>query len=169
MRQTLSANMQQTNIRPSNFREWLVEEGEYLRSLTRTPPAETLEMEYCLKLDSLSACRKRLALARLAWVEYKPGARDQTALLERKHRNKQENEQKLLADIQALELKLNITHRWTEDSEEWKAAKKKVKEADYQKSLDKLEGLLVARIFEMSRLNVSGTGAMLVAGSVFCF
>ncbi|KAJ3725407.1 hypothetical protein C8R42DRAFT_551403, partial [Lentinula raphanica] len=31
-------------------------------------------------------------------------------------------------------------------------------EFDYQRSLDKLEGLLVARMFEMARLNVAGTG-----------
>ncbi|KAE9385697.1 hypothetical protein BT96DRAFT_840355 [Gymnopus androsaceus JB14] len=33
-----------------------------------------------------------------------------------------------------------------------------VKQASYQKALDRLECLLVARMFEMARLNVSGTG-----------
>lgn len=51
-------------------------------------------------------------------------------------------------------------------SDEWKAAKQCVAEREYRKALDKLEGLLVARIFEMSRLNVAGTG-MLVFQSVW--
>ena len=48
-----------------------------------------------------------------------------------------------------------------EGSEKWHAAKKTVKEVAYRKALDKLEGLLVARMFEMTRLNVAGTGAFL--------
>jgi hypothetical protein len=41
---------------------------------------------------------------------------------------------------------------------EWNAAKKAVKEAAYWKALDNLEKLLIAQMFEMARLNVSGTG-----------
>ena len=48
--------------------------------------------------------------------------------------------------------------RWVEGCKEWDEAKKLVKEAAYRKALDKLECLLVACIFEMARLNVSGTG-----------
>ncbi|KAF9064695.1 hypothetical protein BDP27DRAFT_1425551 [Rhodocollybia butyracea] len=154
----LAKNMQRVNIRSSNFREWLEEEGEYLKSLTRTPPVETLEMEYYLKLKSLAECKARLEAARLVWVNYRPSERNKTNTLETKHQNEQENEHKLIADIQALEGKLSISSRWKADSEEWNEAKKKVKEADYQKALDKLEGLLVARVFEMSRLNIAGTG-----------
>ncbi|KAE9394363.1 hypothetical protein BT96DRAFT_827782, partial [Gymnopus androsaceus JB14] len=57
-----------------------------------------------------------------------------------------------------LEVCLNIEVRWVEGCEEWVKAKKMVKEASYRKALDKLECLLVARMSEMARLNVSGTG-----------
>ncbi|KAE9386041.1 hypothetical protein BT96DRAFT_750157, partial [Gymnopus androsaceus JB14] len=63
-----------------------------------------------------------------------------------------------ICDVQALEACLSIEVRWVEGCKEWDEAKKLVKEAAYQKALDKLECLLVARIFEMARLNVSGTG-----------
>ncbi|KAE9385876.1 hypothetical protein BT96DRAFT_840173, partial [Gymnopus androsaceus JB14] len=57
-----------------------------------------------------------------------------------------------------LEACLNIEVRWVEGCEEWVKAKKMVKEASYCKALDKLECLLVAWMFKMTRLNVSGTG-----------
>ncbi|KAE9385732.1 hypothetical protein BT96DRAFT_750845, partial [Gymnopus androsaceus JB14] len=59
---------------------------------------------------------------------------------------------------QVLEWRLEIKDQWIEGSEKWHAAKKTVKKVLYQKALDKLEGLLVARMFEMTRLNVAGTG-----------
>ncbi|KAE9405473.1 hypothetical protein BT96DRAFT_988508 [Gymnopus androsaceus JB14] len=69
-----------------------------------------------------------------------------------------EDQQKLIADVQALEQKLGVSACWKEISPEWEAAKKPVKEWDYRKASDKLEGLLVACIFEMTHLNVAGTG-----------
>ncbi|KAE9384231.1 hypothetical protein BT96DRAFT_766845, partial [Gymnopus androsaceus JB14] len=45
-RNALSRSMIQADIQAENFFEWLEEEGNYLRSLTRTPPSETREMEY---------------------------------------------------------------------------------------------------------------------------
>ncbi|KAJ3717365.1 hypothetical protein C8R42DRAFT_644620 [Lentinula raphanica] len=143
---------------PQVFYDWLVEEGQYLEKLCKTPPRETLEMEYVIKLQALQDCQERLVQIRLAWLPYRVGSRDTTNALETKHRNEQENERKLIADVQALEAKLGVPLRWAEGSNEWERAKKAVREFDYQKALDKLEGLLVARMFEMARLNVAGTG-----------
>jgi hypothetical protein len=157
-RQALASSMQHAHVSASNFREWLEEEGEYLRSVSRTPPKETLQMEYYSKLSALADCEERLILARQAWVGYKPAERDQTSALETKVRNEQENQRKLIADIQALEGKLEISVRWSSECFEWRDAEKNVIEASYRKALDKLEGMLVARIFEMSRLNIAGTG-----------
>ncbi|KAE9384969.1 hypothetical protein BT96DRAFT_841316, partial [Gymnopus androsaceus JB14] len=159
-RNALSQSMVQAGIRAEDFFEWLEEEGNYLCSLTRTPPSETLEMEYCLKLELLSACQDRLKKVREVWKMYKGSGNDMatTRSTETKHRNEQENERKLIANVQALESKLGVTVCWKEGLEEWEAAKTLVKEHEYRKALDKLEGLLVSHIFEMSRLNVAGTG-----------
>ncbi|KAJ3765531.1 hypothetical protein FB446DRAFT_655158, partial [Lentinula raphanica] len=145
------------------FYGWLVEEGEYLRNLAQAPPKETLEMEYFTKLVALRSCEDRLQQARSAWLAYIPenntaAARRKISGVETAHRNEQENEQKLISDIQALEQKLEIVVRWVPGCDAWESAKKMVKEAEYRKALDRLEQLLVSRIFEMSRLNVAGTG-----------
>lgn len=166
-KQALASSMQKANVKSANFQEWLEEEGEYLRSLSCTPPKETLEMEYYLKLKALASCEERLELARLVWVGYKPTERDQTNTLETKVQNEQENQRKLIADIQALEGKLEIFMCWTSECTEWRDAEKSVVEASYWKALDKLEAMLVAQIFEMSRLNIAGTGMSLVYFDVF--
>ncbi|KAJ3832901.1 hypothetical protein F5878DRAFT_547471, partial [Lentinula raphanica] len=145
------------------FYSWLVEEGEYLQNLAQVPPKETLEMEYFIRLASLRTCQDRLQQARSTWLAYEPEkdtgtTRRKISVAEAAHRNEQENERKLIADVQALEQKLEISVRWVPGCEAWEQAKRMVKEAEYRKALDKLEQLLVSRIFEMSRLNIAGTG-----------
>ncbi|KAE9387644.1 hypothetical protein BT96DRAFT_1004926 [Gymnopus androsaceus JB14] len=137
----------------------LKEEGNYLRSLTKVPPVETLEMEYFMKLEGLDGCQARLREARETWRNYKFNqGRDQGPALKKRCWNEMENERKLIADCQVLKWKLEIKDRWVNGSDKWCSVKKMVKEATYRKALDKLEGLLVARMFEMTRLNVAGTG-----------
>ncbi|KAJ3917507.1 hypothetical protein F5877DRAFT_44531 [Lentinula edodes] len=138
--------------------QWMEEEAVYLQNLSREPPVETLQMEYYRKLIALKECQAVLKDARLAWLSYRPGERDQTSALERAQRHAQENERKILADVHALESKLDVRVRWTEGSVQWEEAGALVTGAKYRRALDKLEGLLVSRIFELSRLNISGTG-----------
>lgn len=115
-------------------------------------------MEYYLKLEALQSCQSHLLKLCQAYIAYVSGKRDSGNIYESKHRNEEGNERKLIADVHALEVCLNVEVRWVEGCEEWLKAKKTVKEAAYRKALDKLECLLVVRMFEMARLNVSGTG-----------
>lgn len=154
----LKTRMQAAGITPNAFYEWLAEEAEYLRNLTEVPAVETLEMEYFLKLESLHSCRTHLKKARDVFVLYRPDKRDGSNAIQKKHHDEQENELKLIADIQALEARLEITERWEAGSEDWNRARKLVNECTYRKALTRLEFLLVARMFEMAHLNVSGTG-----------
>ncbi|KIK69852.1 hypothetical protein GYMLUDRAFT_150446 [Collybiopsis luxurians FD-317 M1] len=143
---------------PSVFYEWLVEEGEYLQNLSQTPPEETLKIDYFNKLVALRECLAIVKETKEVWLTYVPGEKDKTNSLEHAARHARENERKLVQDIQTLEDKLEIQIHWTEGSEEWEETKKLVNSVKYRKALDKLEGLLVSRIFELSHLNVSGTG-----------
>ena len=56
------------------------------------------------------------------------------------------------------ELLHDISERWTPDSEEWKNAVKYTRVRDFQKALDKLEALVVQRLFELSKMGLAGTG-----------
>jgi hypothetical protein len=60
--------------------------------------------------------------------------------------------------VQELEQKLEIQTRWTPEDEEWQWAAGLVVNREYQGTLDNLEGLIVACIFELTRMNRAGTG-----------
>jgi len=65
-----------------------------------------------------------------------------------------------LKAVQALELKLGIEQRWQPQSTEWQSAGKLVAMRKYQRALDILEGLIVSRMFELTKMNRSQTGEL---------
>jgi hypothetical protein len=77
---------------------------------------------------------------------------------ETKRRHAIENHEKDLFTVQQLEQKLEIESRWTPASAEWKAASELVGKRRYQRCLDNLEGLIVSRMFELTKMNMSQTG-----------
>jgi hypothetical protein len=62
--------------------------------------------------------------------------------------------------VQVLELKLDITQRWEPEGEEWQRTGRLVAMRKYQRALDVLEGLIVARMFELTKMNRSQTGTV---------
>jgi hypothetical protein len=85
-------------------------------------------------------------------------AAKETRRVETKRRHALEVASKSLGAVQDLELKLGITARWEPGSEAWVKAAKMVSSRRYQRALDQLQGLVVARMFELSKVNMSGTG-----------
>ncbi|KAG1805499.1 hypothetical protein EV424DRAFT_1474356 [Suillus variegatus] len=149
----------------SVFENWLVEERAYLMSLNQEPKHETLQMEYWQKLVNMTASKKDLDVASAPWSISTPssasfGSRDiaTTIRIETARRHAIENYEKDLKVVQELEVKLGVTRRWTPDDIEWKDAGRLVANRKFQRALDSLEGLVVARIFELSKMNRAGTG-----------
>lgn len=104
-----------------------------------------------------------MSAAQKAWIDTTPemvsaGSRDKTLSLETRRRHTLETRDRTLLVVQELEEKMGITHRWKIGSSEWRAAAKLVVNRKYQLALDNLESLVVARIFELSKMNMSGTG-----------
>lgn len=65
--------------------------------------------------------------------------------------------------LTAFEALHGISHRWTLDSDEWKKAVEYTRVRDFQKALDKLEALVVQRLFELSKMGLTGTGTYFIA------
>jgi hypothetical protein len=110
--------------------------------------------------------RRTLAAATLAWsnlTEANIGQRDTTASTETARRHALELQKRDLAAVQALENKLNIAQRWERGSFEWQAAAEKVMMRTYQRCIDVLEGLVVAQMFELTKMNRSQTGMSLLS------
>ncbi|KAI6142083.1 hypothetical protein BKA82DRAFT_28431 [Pisolithus tinctorius] len=129
---------------PDTFKLWLDEECEYLGSLLCEPVEETLQMEYWQWLVNLAGSSKHLESILSTWtvIMANNAASPQsdssaTRKAETVHRHAQENYKKDLKAVQELEGHLKITRHW---------------------ALDNVERLVVSRIFELSKMNQSGTG-----------
>jgi hypothetical protein len=59
-----------------------------------------------------------------------------------------------------MELQLGGIERWVLGSPEFEEAARMVSMRKYQRCLDDLEGLVVARIFELTKMNRSQTGEL---------
>ncbi|KAG1799829.1 uncharacterized protein HD556DRAFT_1430551 [Suillus plorans] len=130
----------------SIFERWLEEEKTYLQD-------ETLQMEYWQKLVNFTA-------SKLQWKPFRSilTMRPHTRKAETARRHAVEDHERNLKLVQALERKLEITMRWTPEDADWQRVGRLVAHRKYQRALDRLEGLIVARIFELTRMNRAATG-----------
>ncbi|KAJ7238094.1 hypothetical protein B0H12DRAFT_1025997, partial [Mycena haematopus] len=157
----------------SEFETWLIKEKEYLSSLSKEPEEETLQMEYYQKLVNLLDHQERVDAIRNVSCPFVPAETDttyaaaaaQTRRIETQRRHALEVLGKTLNDVQELELKLGIQTRWQQGDDDWVAAAALVENRRFQRAIDELEGLVVARMFELSKVNMSDTGTSLQARS----
>jgi hypothetical protein len=66
----------------------------------------------------------------------------------------------LQTELQALELRLDLGERWTTESPEYRKAMEYIQIRTYQRAVDRLEGLVVQRLFELTKANASQTGKL---------
>ncbi|KAF8150127.1 hypothetical protein B0H34DRAFT_757442 [Crassisporium funariophilum] len=138
---------------------WLKEEGEYLQGLSKEPLQETREMEYYKLLMVL--CKSELLAASQIFSIQTPstiGLRDKTASQETAQRHSMESHRRDLLAVQLMEKQMDIEKRWTPECKEWEATRKMVSRRRYQHCIDTLEGLVVACMFELTKMNMSQTG-----------
>ncbi|KIK24324.1 hypothetical protein PISMIDRAFT_10312 [Pisolithus microcarpus 441] len=147
------------------FKVWLDEERLYLKSLLCKPPEESLQMEYWQWLVDLAASRQALETILSTWTVVTaqtaaPIWSDSSATRKREtmRHHAQENYEKDLKAVQELEGRLGITRCWVPGDEEWQAASRLVANRKYQHALDNVKWLVVSWIFELSKMNQSGTG-----------
>jgi hypothetical protein len=68
--------------------------------------------------------------------------------------------------VVALKKLHDIHERWTPSSEKWKSAVAYIEVSNYQKALDKLKGLVVQRLFELTKMGLAGTGTYTSASCI---
>ncbi|KAG1894287.1 uncharacterized protein F5891DRAFT_1131007 [Suillus fuscotomentosus] len=140
-------------------------EDESVFDACQEPTNETLQMEYWQKLVNLSGSKQDLDTATAAWTVATPntvqfGAHEValTDKIETARRHAIENHEKDLKVVQELEMKLGVMRRWVPEDQEWRDVGHLVANHKFQRSLNQLESLVVARIFELSKMNQVGTG-----------
>ncbi|KAJ6492318.1 hypothetical protein C8R45DRAFT_1096332 [Mycena sanguinolenta] len=145
------------------FHVWLEEERDYLMGMEDGLPKkreETVEMEYVKKLTKLQSSQERLSgilkaeRARQAdGADFNPSPVSQVA-----QRHAIEHRNRDLESVQDLESKLGVAQRWTSTSPEWILAERSIRDHRYLDALDEIERIIVERLFEMTKINQSGTG-----------
>ena len=105
--------------------------------------------------------RQKLLAALQIWSSLTPQSilsRDTTQGTKTACQHALESHMKSLQSVQVMEKTMDITSRWTLESAEWVAAAEKTRIQSYQCSIDKLEGLVVSRMFELMKMDMSHTG-----------
>ncbi|KAJ7612125.1 hypothetical protein FB45DRAFT_1037051 [Roridomyces roridus] len=147
----------------SEFVQALADEKAYLQELYKSSKntVETPATRYVAALDDDSAnatkvaqCRAAVRQAQSDAAAFTPG-KGKADIALRHALEKRERTATVLAD---LERELNVTTRWTVDHPSYMAAQKEARWLEYQRALDRLELLVVERLFELTKMNQSGTG-----------
>ncbi|KAJ7703823.1 hypothetical protein B0H16DRAFT_1668373 [Mycena metata] len=132
----------------AEFPRRLQEEFTFLKSLIAESNEDILQMEYYQRLVNLADRRLKLEMTK---------AKDSTAsATARQHA--QENFNKAWTEVQETEVGMGVKEPWTDTSPEWAEAAHLVSTKRYRLALLKLERLVVQRMFELTKMNLSQTG-----------
>ncbi|KAJ7195687.1 hypothetical protein GGX14DRAFT_537230 [Mycena pura] len=145
----LYASMDQLGIQDlAEFHSRIEEETVYLKALGHDLEENTDEIDYLKRLITLMEMQEKLDLA------LGENSRS-TATTKRLAR---ERFDQALEDVQESEQKLEIEQRWEWGSEPWEEALTLLSTKQYRKSINDLEALVLKRMFELTKMNMSGTG-----------
>ncbi|KAH7904674.1 hypothetical protein BJ138DRAFT_884863 [Hygrophoropsis aurantiaca] len=155
------------NLSDDDFLRFFNEEKVYLDSLQHPPVDDRLKIRYVEVLDELTRCK-------VEWEDARNAANNalntapvgagfdqiHATLLQARKRvdtayTKLQNAEALAAHM---ELQLVIDERWVIGGPEYERFKAEASLRSYRAALDELERLVVMRLFELSRLSLSGTG-----------
>ncbi|KAF8170848.1 hypothetical protein K438DRAFT_1613611 [Mycena galopus ATCC 62051] len=146
--------------------EMMKTQKAYLDGLSVEPEEETDQMEYYQQLVNLQD-------RRCAFLLLPPVPLFSSVPLQQKlkdviaegstangtvRRHARENLDRAVETVQATERRLSIEVRWTTEDPEWIQAAELVVKRRYRRVIDTLEGLVVKRILELTKVNQSGLG-----------
>ncbi|KAG0702916.1 hypothetical protein DFH29DRAFT_804333 [Suillus ampliporus] len=159
----IKAELQLTD---DDFPRFLHEECNYLESLKELPVKDNLCIRYVEVLDELVEQRADWVLAREAannaLTEIPASSLMQINQALMAARIKVDSSYVKLQHAEALvahmEIQLSIDVRWEIGGEEYNRFKDEASLSQYRTALDELERLVVMRLFELSKLSLSGTG-----------
>ena len=178
----LRQSMERFNLTDADLDRWEEEEAEFFSQLGKEPEANTLQVEYVELLQALQdASAKRTKsnhsyYGSLTFVTETPQSTSSTYSQSTRQTNRLEKERRLAheryetarSDVVQMELRLGITRRWDSTDREYLEALKYTRERKYHRALDKVHELVVHRLFELQRMNVSGLGKQSLGHNIHC-
>lgn len=159
----LVAAMQSMNLTHEEMDCWEKEEIVFFATLSEQNGQEDGRvLAYVELLEKLSSLEKKRARAVTQFVAFDPAASDEvkkTQRLEKERRLAIEIHERTCRDVIALETELGIAPegRWTPAHPRYQEAMKSVKERVYSRALGNLQRLVIQRLFELHKMNLSQT------------
>ncbi|KAF8497296.1 hypothetical protein JB92DRAFT_3224434 [Gautieria morchelliformis] len=141
------------------FISWHDEEFTYLSNSGKEPPEDALKVAYVEALQKLDQQNERWgSMTTVQWLEYTPPVWHHQAPFQL---------QKNLSTLRKLELAMNVVEdierrlglnkRWTHEHPAYQEAAAYINNQHFTRVVEQLEGLVVARLFELAKANLMGT------------
>lgn len=171
-----------------DFVNWRNEEYDYLGRVAAEPSLDAIAVAYVEQLEklrftefvvliyystifSMIACFRAMygSITSVPFLTYTPadftrtsglnaGARDGSKAFEAEHASTLRRYELQLNVVEDFERRHGITERWSMDHPEYIQAVSYSQERQFIRSVEELEGLVVRRLFELSKANLAGTG-----------
>ncbi|KAI0629625.1 hypothetical protein C8Q77DRAFT_1065128, partial [Trametes polyzona] len=132
---------QQLGVGPADFERYLQEERAYFKNRKVEPPEVTAELDY---LDSL---------VRLQTAGYK---QQQISSVRTKVRTTRSRWETIHEEVLRREEELNVVERWKPGDAKYDEMFRELGQRKYRLALDNLARLVVQRLFELTKLQLSG-------------
>lgn len=156
----LQKELANKNFTEDQVRSWLEEESSYLSGLVHEPEHETMVVGYVEALQALAAAEAELEGERRKGGRAVPGeANPMKRQIKPTFKKAESKVQELTEVVNDYEAELDIHGpRWAPGMTEYDKAVKYSQRRKYHLALDKLERLLVQRLFELQKGHLEGTG-----------
>ncbi|KAK1222478.1 hypothetical protein PQX77_014684 [Marasmius sp. AFHP31] len=149
-------------LSPVACEAFLIKEREYFEKVAEEPVETTQALDYVetlirwWKAEKVSneAHEKFLALPRTRHQMSGKHVRQ----VEARNRTSFERAKAINEELHTLEDEIGIPERWSSECNEYLDARKKLVNRRYRQALEILEKLVVQRLFELTKLNMSGVG-----------
>ncbi|KAG2343823.1 hypothetical protein BDR05DRAFT_999730 [Suillus weaverae] len=158
------------DLMDANFVNWRNEEFEYLSNVAMEPTSDAIAVAYVEQLEKLQYAEETYDhLTSVPFLTYTPANFTRTSGLNATTRNnsrafKSEHASVLckyelqLNVVEDFECHHSITERWLPHDLKYTQAVRYSQEHQFVRSVEELEGLVVWRLFELSKANLAGTG-----------
>ncbi|KAH7917652.1 hypothetical protein BV22DRAFT_1108532 [Leucogyrophana mollusca] len=160
------------NLTDEDFVRWKDEELQYLENSAKEPEYNTMAVKYVDELQKLRYAEAMYgSVTTSPFLTYTPAEFTSSGLNSSARQGSKAAEAERASAHRKLALQMNvvddlerrhgITERWTSSHPEWVKAADYIKRRHFIRAVEELEGLVVQRMFEHSKVNLAGTGCKL--------
>lgn len=158
--------MREFGVTADTLEEWALEERQFFATLGNDDEFDMRRVAYVELLQQLRDVEPALSRASGNFIAYDPSGSSksykeqlsETRRLETNRRHAIEMHSRITFEICQLEAALDIARRWTPLDPEYVEAATYIRERKYKRALDKLQKLVIQRLFELHKLNIAQTG-----------